>query len=936
MPSIYSRRLRRTWSASLPDAWSFVIAHLNFFRIHLLVFTFTPLIFSGILYGANGEYHISYVDCLFLCVTSMTVCGLATVDLSTLTPFQQFLLFAQMCLGSPVLVSWVMVYMRRSFFATKFQHVLEAEISRKASEKAHRKVDVKLVPLWRRVLESFMPSTYTASKNDDRASDSSSDDHRESSRVRVEMIRRMDAAPQLVNPSGWISAGRSDFFAVDQEASQKMGQKNDGYELRSPEHYLSFADIDNPSLVENAIRVADMSQPQQLVPNGEAPDAAGLSDAQSVQSNGREKLSRMFSEPPGRATDSPEPELSPLPRSVTITLASQGRSETFSRTQTIEFANSPRPNREVRSNRSLAQPRETNYSNGDDYGSSRDRRSMRGPTLSYPQSITSYPSRRTQRTHTLHSGFGGFPMPHEIFTSLMHRFFPKLEHKLTRTMTMPRTQTIVSQQSVAASGRPVTYISFDAVVGRNSEFKALTAEQLEELGGVEYRALGALLWIVGGYHILIQLLSWVAIAPYMSMSRWKEDFHPPQIYRDVSPVWYSAFQVVSAYTNTGMSLQDESMIPFQRAYLLIFILIFLILAGNTAFPVFLRFAIWVLSIVVPRGSRISETLQFLLDHPRRCFVYLFPSHQTWFLLTVLLGLNLTDWFCFLVLDLGNPTIMSIPPGVRVVIGTLQACAVRAAGFATVNLADLAPAVKVVYVIMMYVSVYPVAMSVRSTNVYEEKSLGVFEDDEESEDEEFNPTGNRVTVWSRYLAMHMRKQLSFDMWWLGLALVLVCIIEKDGLEDDSTATWFNIFRTIFEIVSAYGTVGLSLGVPYDNYSFSGALSPLSKLIICVVMLRGRHRGLPVAIDRAVMLPMEFSQASQDRLDEITSNHARRSSMAFDATSGDAEDRSQFRSSYVRSPSAMESAGPESPPPQSSQESRQPQPQPQPQPQSQLPR
>lgn len=51
-------------------------------------------------------------------------------------------------------------------------------------------------------------------------------------------------------------------------------------------------------------------------------------------------------------------------------------------------------------------------------------------------------------------------------------------------------------------------------------------------------------------------------------------------------------------------------------------------------------------------------------------------------------------------------------------------------------------------------------SVRSTNVYEEKSLGVFDDDESVDEEYFNPTGNRVTVWSRYLAMHMRKQLSF--------------------------------------------------------------------------------------------------------------------------------------------------------------------------------
>ena len=79
--------------------------------------------------------------------------------------------------------------------------------------------------------------------------------------------------------------------------------------------------------------------------------------------------------------------------------------------------------------------------------------------------------------------------------------------------------------------------------------------------------------------------------------------------------------------------------------------------------------------------------------------------------------------------------------------------------------------------MMYVSIYPIAMryvflvikgrmrahpaySVRSTNVYEEKSLGVFRDDESVDEEDFTPTGNRATIWSRYLAMHMRKQLSF--------------------------------------------------------------------------------------------------------------------------------------------------------------------------------
>lgn len=48
---------------------------------------------------------------------------------------------------------------------------------------------------------------------------------------------------------------------------------------------------------------------------------------------------------------------------------------------------------------------------------------------------------------------------------------------------------------------------------------------------------------------------------------------------------------------------------------------------------------WVTTKLVPKQSQLNETLHFLLDHPRRCFIYLFPSHQTWFLLTVLIILK---------------------------------------------------------------------------------------------------------------------------------------------------------------------------------------------------------------------------------------------------------------------------------------------------------
>ena len=89
--------------------------------------------------------------------------------------------------------------------------------------------------------------------------------------------------------------------------------------------------------------------------------------------------------------------------------------------------------------------------------------------------------------------------------------------------------------------------------------------------------------------------------------------------------------------------------------------------------------------------------------------------------------------------------------------------------------------------------FTISSSVRATNVYEERSLGIF-NDEDHEEEDFEAVGSRVSIWGKYFALHARKQLAFgkmrafyivvmeiyylelDMWWLSLALFLICIIE----------------------------------------------------------------------------------------------------------------------------------------------------------------
>jgi Trk-type K+ transport system membrane component len=77
---------------------------------------------------------------------------------------------------------------------------------------------------------------------------------------------------------------------------------------------------------------------------------------------------------------------------------------------------------------------------------------------------------------------------------------------------------------------------------------------------------------------------------------------------------------------------------------------------------------------------------------------------------------------------------------------------------------------------------------------------------------------------------MRRQLAFDIWPLALAIFAICCFERGKILNPETSAWFDIFRIIFECTSAYSTIGLSMGTPSNNYSFSGELGTASKLVV----------------------------------------------------------------------------------------------------------
>jgi Trk-type K+ transport system membrane component len=63
-----------------------------------------------------------------------------------------------------------------------------------------------------------------------------------------------------------------------------------------------------------------------------------------------------------------------------------------------------------------------------------------------------------------------------------------------------------------------------------------------------------------------------------------------------------------------------------------------------------------------------------------------------------------EWISFEVLNIGLPVIDSIPVWPRITAALFQGLAARASGFAIVPIAETAPALQFLYVVMMYIAV----------------------------------------------------------------------------------------------------------------------------------------------------------------------------------------------------------------------------------------
>ncbi|KAL6706977.1 hypothetical protein ACN47E_004927 [Coniothyrium glycines] len=446
-----------------------------------------------------------------------------------------------------------------------------------------------------------------------------------------------------------------------------------------------------------------------------------------------------------------------------------------------------------------------------------------------------------RRTYHYQTGFGFIPTPWE--TKFARSLFGRIFDRLT------------SELKPEHHG----YISFKPRLDAKGRFLELSEEDRMELGGVEYRALQALLLLLIAYQVFWYFIGTIFLVPYAYRDSTKTVLWNAQP-GELNPGWWGFFSTVTEFANGGLHILNDNFIPFSGNAYVLLVSGLLAFAGQTQFPIFLRFTIWTLKKMCPKGSRVRNTLDFLLQHPRRCFIYLFPSRETWYLFAIQVVIDITAWLCFIILNLGIPDVDALSTGTLILDGLFQATGLRTSGAYIISFSSLAPACLVVYLVIMYISSYPLVLTLRKTNTYEERSIGL----------DHNDTS------AAGVASHLQKQLAYDIWFQFFSFFLICVIERGHITRGDPG--FDTFSILFEVTSAYGTVGLSTGVPEKSYSLSGSFASLSKVVMLFVMIRGRHRGLPLAIDRSILLPGEELMRRMDEEFNSRGNH----------TAGEADD------------------------------------------------
>ena len=271
-------------------------------------------------------------------------------------------------------------------------------------------------------------------------------------------------------------------------------------------------------------------------------------------------------------------------------------------------------------------------------------------------------------------------------------------------------------------------------------------------------------------------------------------------------IYFSLFHAISAFCNAGFDLLgpvsgagQSSFMMFSNDPVVVLTIAFLIILGGLGFVV-------ITHIVSPARIRSRQGI----------------SRYARLVLIATATLIAAGFVLVFFLEQSNPkTLGNMGFGQKLLNALFQSVTPRTAGFATVDQGALLPATKLIVVLLMFIGASPAGTGGGiKTTTFSIVLLFLLS----------SMLGKRdvTTIDRRIAADNVRRALTITL--MAMLLVFVASFALMGIEGQRGGL-FTPENIVFEVVSAFGTVGLSAGL-------TPLLSIASRIILIFVMFVGR--------------------------------------------------------------------------------------------------
>ncbi|WP_308545289.1 TrkH family potassium uptake protein [uncultured Sneathia sp.] len=268
----------------------------------------------------------------------------------------------------------------------------------------------------------------------------------------------------------------------------------------------------------------------------------------------------------------------------------------------------------------------------------------------------------------------------------------------------------------------------------------------------------------------------------------------------IQAVGYSIFHSVSAFCNAGFALFSNNMENYTGNILINFVITSLIILGGLGFAAILD----VYNVIKKTRRKLSTSTHLAMA--MTIFLICFGAIMTF------------------ILEYSNKgTIGNLSLHDKLLSSYFQSVTLRTAGFQTIDLATLTTPTIIIYLFLMFIGASPGSTGGGlKTTTLGILILGVMNAITGKEDIEYRRRRLSWQTFNKACAI-----LMLSLFYLFVMIIIMSIFDSSK----------GFLPLLFELISAFGTVGLSMGV-------TAKLSIISKLIIILTMYIGRVGPLTI--------------------------------------------------------------------------------------------